>query len=904
MYKLSIILPVFNVKDTIDKSFNSILNQTIGFNNLEIIFVDDCSTDGSDEIIKKYSKEYPNVKCFFLEKNSGIAGKPRNIGIEKSTTDYLMFLDSDDVFLENACELLYNNITENDLDMVSANYNVHRNSEITLNDWSYINLKENESIQVKSIDEKPNLLMTVPSVWCKIYKREFIIENNIRFPVGIPGEDLVFVSETLLKASGIKFINKPVVNYIPRDDSNESVTSKKDKKLLSGYLKAYTQLYWKLYEYNEDYVWFSPRNLYFWIKLFILSNLTLLDKVELLAGGHFLFKEFLKSTKIHTPKHLETFLKLTSEKEFLKAAKMSKQLKKHYLNPDEIDDNVKKIQIFSLFYGMDMKIGGLAKAVFNRSNILNNHGYKITLLNIDELKNFKYIIKKFKEMNFLNNDINFINIYEYYSEKNNKYSFKPLKYTDPLENEKNIIIEKIENNDNSITLNYYDSNYKKIIKSEKYIDDYLAIKKIHEHGKMILELFYTLDGYNYLTIKHKDDSKLISLKNRETHFEINFENIQEFYDYFTTEILLKNQNKSFLINESSSPIPNFQNIDNHLAYKIGCVHTNPYKGPVIPGKPAQNVAAFRNIESLSYIVVLTEALKKDIINEFNINTVAAIPNVLNYNEYAIKKEKLNFNKNKISIFARLSPEKNIADAIRAFKKVTEKKTDAVLEIYGRAINYDEINEEKKLKKIVKELHLEKNVIFKGHVKNVFEEMSNSVATLFVSKFEGLGMVVLESMVNATPVISYDLNYGPSDYIINGENGYLVKQYDIEELSNKIITLLNDPSKAIEMGQKAQEKILNEVTPENIFKKWDNLLKETYINSTTSDEIYDKPDKLDVFIKKDKTYNRLIKINSELTKENQKLKIRNEFLEKRTAFLKNKNKEKIGIEKLKKIFSKK
>ena len=53
---------------------------------------------------------------------------------------------------------------------------------------------------------------------------------------------------------------------------------------------------------------------------------------------------------------------------------MSKQLKKHYLNPDEIDYNVKKIQIFSLFYGMDMKIGGLAKDVYNRSNILNNHG--------------------------------------------------------------------------------------------------------------------------------------------------------------------------------------------------------------------------------------------------------------------------------------------------------------------------------------------------------------------------------------------------------------------------------------------------------------------------------------------------------------------------------------------------
>ena len=104
---ISIIIPVYNSKKYIPKTFESLLNQTIGFENLEIIFVDDNSKDNSGEIIDKYSKEYSNVISVHLKENSGFAGRPRNIGIEKSNTEYLMFLDSDDYFNEDACETLY-----------------------------------------------------------------------------------------------------------------------------------------------------------------------------------------------------------------------------------------------------------------------------------------------------------------------------------------------------------------------------------------------------------------------------------------------------------------------------------------------------------------------------------------------------------------------------------------------------------------------------------------------------------------------------------------------------------------------------------------------------------------------------------------------------------------------------
>lgn len=78
---ISVIIPVYNVQFTIESCFLSLKNQTIGFENLEIIFVDDCSTDNSPTIIGNYEKKYDNVKAIYSKENSGVAGKPRNMGM-------------------------------------------------------------------------------------------------------------------------------------------------------------------------------------------------------------------------------------------------------------------------------------------------------------------------------------------------------------------------------------------------------------------------------------------------------------------------------------------------------------------------------------------------------------------------------------------------------------------------------------------------------------------------------------------------------------------------------------------------------------------------------------------------------------------------------------------------------
>ena len=113
--KLSIITPTFNRKHCLENYFSK-LSRLTNINDCEILFVDDCSTDGTYEYIEERKQQFPNLRLFKTNVNSG-AGPARNIGIKNASGDYIAFLDSDDWFVEDALEKLlkiaYENPDEN-----------------------------------------------------------------------------------------------------------------------------------------------------------------------------------------------------------------------------------------------------------------------------------------------------------------------------------------------------------------------------------------------------------------------------------------------------------------------------------------------------------------------------------------------------------------------------------------------------------------------------------------------------------------------------------------------------------------------------------------------------------------------------------------------------------------------
>lgn len=352
-YKISIILPVFNVENYIRDSLDSIIKQTIGLDNLEVIMINDCSSDKSGEIIDEYASKYENFNAIHLTKNSGAAGKPRNIGIKKANGEYLMFLDPDDSYVDDACEKLYKKIVEEDVDIVFGRYNyIFENSKHP----SYSPFGDIAEINLKTIDEDPRLFITPPSVWTKIFKRSFIENNKIEFPEGIPGQDLTFIVHAFLKAKGIIYLNNYFAcnyNRIRDSKGDVSISRNKNKKNLMGTAQAYSETFNILKKSEkEDYFPFIFKgHLEFWTEGFIEGDLNSSEKMELLKEIGFLFEEFRKHDGKTNKDYLIPLFNAIVNNEYDKAIVLSGILNDFKVQLDTLNALKKEVNELRTFSG-------------------------------------------------------------------------------------------------------------------------------------------------------------------------------------------------------------------------------------------------------------------------------------------------------------------------------------------------------------------------------------------------------------------------------------------------------------------------------------------------------------------------------------------------------------------------
>lgn len=194
MYLISVIMPIYNAEKYLEGTIQSIINQTFGFENIELILVDDNSSDSSGDIIREFSNKYINVKSFFSDKNHGFPGYGRNVGLKKATADYIMFIDNDDQYEPDFCEKVYNTIEKEKCDVVSANFHIIEDKVIIKEDvFSRINsdvvLKEG----MKFVDLSKYRNVTDSVIWTKIFKKSIIAENNITFVEDRLSEDRLFL---------------------------------------------------------------------------------------------------------------------------------------------------------------------------------------------------------------------------------------------------------------------------------------------------------------------------------------------------------------------------------------------------------------------------------------------------------------------------------------------------------------------------------------------------------------------------------------------------------------------------------------------------------------------------------------------------------------------------------------
>lgn len=321
-YLISIIIPLYNAKrEHVLRMFNSIRKQSIGFKNLEVIIIDDFSTikDGLN-YVKELNDLYPNVILLKQEKNMG-SGIARNRGIENASSDYIMFLDHDDYYLNDSCKLLYDTIKSNNLDLVSGNYIDNFRSHKKIN-WNNRDIKSTLSIY-NSVFDNIKVLQIAPSIWTKIFKKSFLINNNIKFKSFKAGQDLIFYQESIFNANKIGFLDKAIVKYNVRDtNENEegSISLNNSIFILKVLIEVYEYSYKLFKKFDKQHKYIALNFLNYWTESRLLhSNLSYEEFQDVLLKSQFMFNEFSKDKKVQINNNLYNLQKYIINKEYDKA---------------------------------------------------------------------------------------------------------------------------------------------------------------------------------------------------------------------------------------------------------------------------------------------------------------------------------------------------------------------------------------------------------------------------------------------------------------------------------------------------------------------------------------------------------------------------------------------------------
>ena len=249
MKSVSVIVPVFNTKEEyLRKCIESLLEQTL--KDIEIILVNDASTDNTLSILKEYADKYPNKIVLIDSPKNQKQGGARNLGILKATGAYIGFTDSDDIVRTDMYEKMYNEAVATEADAVLCRF------ERFSDDGSILGRSDIPEVWRKHTFAKENsemLFLNSQSVCCKIYKTSLMQKNNILFPIGIFYEDNAWCPLSMLYCDRIAFVDEPLYLY----RLNESSTTES-----GGFSRYFDRCKSALWLDNE----LKQRNLYCAIK--------------------------------------------------------------------------------------------------------------------------------------------------------------------------------------------------------------------------------------------------------------------------------------------------------------------------------------------------------------------------------------------------------------------------------------------------------------------------------------------------------------------------------------------------------------------------------------------------------------------------------------------------------------
>lgn len=220
-YSIAVIMPSYNVRGYIEDAIKSVMIQDSERINVELIIVDDGSEDGTINLIKEQMEIYPE-KIRLLHQKGGGPGTARNLGLAYVNSDYITFMDSDDLLYRSSYEKLLESALQNDADIVVGNVDRFNSSKEHFASGIHKKIFTNPMLDTHILNYHSLLYDTTS--WNKLFKAKFLLENDIKFPENILYEDIPFNMEAHLKSSRTNIITNKVYRWRLRDGNDKSIT--------------------------------------------------------------------------------------------------------------------------------------------------------------------------------------------------------------------------------------------------------------------------------------------------------------------------------------------------------------------------------------------------------------------------------------------------------------------------------------------------------------------------------------------------------------------------------------------------------------------------------------------------------------------------------------------------------
>ena len=256
-FKFSVIMPVYNSEKTVEKAIKSILNDNN--DNVELVIINDGSTDKSEEIIKKYISD--NRVSYYYQDNAGVS-TARNYGLSVAKGEYIAFLDSDDFFAENAFVKLTEYADKYDSDMIGFGFyseqfsSDYKHKSTNTNSISvFMNLKSEDAEECLMYIFKSSKVMFQTSC-CKVYNKSIIKKNKLAFDTKLVCfEDMKFVLDFIAHCDTVTFVPNVLYHYCWFGTGGSSLKKRRGKELVSNVSSCFASFLNLVnkYDYSDEY---------------------------------------------------------------------------------------------------------------------------------------------------------------------------------------------------------------------------------------------------------------------------------------------------------------------------------------------------------------------------------------------------------------------------------------------------------------------------------------------------------------------------------------------------------------------------------------------------------------------------------------------------------------------------